>query len=168
MVPDCFWPSSRYRSHLYIVGSIIVHALPHWLSVPALVNEVFFIFCVCPACHINCTASAFTDKGSYSYNSGKAPPSAALRSSVSSVFSCAPQRRIIVAWFSNPVHLSHEGCMSLLTWSLMRGAGVELLHHIQGLGHMHAPGKQGLRTQWSPPHVNYLTMSSCNPETRSC
>ena len=122
------------------------------------------IFCLCHPRHINLTTSAFTDKGSYSYNSGKSPLhlQAVL---LYGVFSCPLQWCILMPWFSTPFF--HEVCMFLLPYM---GLIVESwckfdstsLKSTQGIRYVQAPGKQRFRTQWSLP-LCVFTCESHNP-----
>lgn len=130
------------------------------------------IFSFCYACHITLTASAFTDKGSYSYNSGKGPlhSQAVLLCGVSECFSVPCKD---ASFFPDSPHtlFSTKGvCLCCLTWSSMRGAGVHFTRLVWNPLRVSdtctfwgnpALGHSGLSLSVYSP-VNYLTIPSCN------
>ena len=122
------------------------------------------IFCLCHPRHINLTTSAFTDKGSYSYNSGKSP----LHLQVVllyGVFSCPLQWCILMPWFSTPFSMKCA-CFCYLTWISVWGAGVNLTPLVWNPLRVSDTCKlQGnrFRTQWSLPLCVFTCELSHNP-----
>lgn len=116
------------------------------------------------------TASAFTDKGSYSYNSGKGPLhlQAVLLYGASECSPVLLKRCILVPWLSAPFSMK-GACFCCLDFSVMSWCTfyTTCLKSTHCSRHVHTPGKERFRSQWSLPlclPVRYLTIPPCNPQ----
>lgn len=134
------------------------------VSCPASVYSVFnskyilCTFCPCHPCHMTRTASAFTDKGSHSNNSGNGPCARWQR--CSDVICPFPKMSPCVLILQ---HFLHEGCTFLLLDADVNTA--------QGVRHMHAPGNVGdLGHVGAPPPPTFIhlwTSSTSHPATHN-
>lgn len=169
-------PNNKYNLQLFLFtnkGPNTIWFWSHWFYQSFNIRCSLCKFCFCHACHINLTASAFTDKGSYSYNSGKGPlhsQAVLLYGASECSLSMHPYALILRPFPMKGASLCY------LTWYSMSGIWCKYhtacLKSTQGIRHVHTPGKQRFRTQWSLPLCIFTCELSHNPilqpKTVSC